>query len=257
MLGSYHSHLMASTLRLLTWDVKDTLLRLRRPVGEEYASQARAHGLQLEPAALSQAFHQAYKAQSQDYPNYGLSQGLSSRQWWMEVVRRTFLLAGISDAAATDPIANRLYRDFCRADTWEVVAGAAWTLQRCRERGLRLAVISNFDRRLEEILVHCGLRQHFEFVLTSEAAGWAKPDPRIFQEALRRARVSPAQAAHVGDHLLNDYQAARRAGMHSFLVTGSEPLSLGTGAVPSDHILPTLPHLLTVLDRLEGSNLSH
>ena len=32
-------------LRLLTWDVKDTLLRLRHPVGVEYAAKARAHGI--------------------------------------------------------------------------------------------------------------------------------------------------------------------------------------------------------------------
>ena len=50
-------------LRLLTWDVKDTLLRLRHPVGVEYATKARAHGLEVEATALGQAFKQAYKAQ--------------------------------------------------------------------------------------------------------------------------------------------------------------------------------------------------
>ncbi|XP_065504849.1 haloacid dehalogenase-like hydrolase domain-containing protein 3 [Caloenas nicobarica] len=234
-------------LRLLTWDVKDTLLRLRRPVGESYAAEARAHGLQLRPPALSQAFREAYGAQSRRFPNYGQDQGLSSQQWWLDVVGQTFRLAGVQDDSIVTLMAENLYRDYCSAQNWEVLPGASETLSRCRQRGFHMGVVSNFDNRLEKILSQCDLRHHFEFVLTSEAAGFAKPDRRIFEEALRLGGVPPGQAAHVGDDYTRDYRAARAVGMHGFLLRaagqGEEP------AVPREHVLPTLGHLLALIEK--------
>lgn len=241
-------------LRLLTWDVKDTLLRLRHPVGVEYATKARAHGLEVEATALGQAFRQVYNAQSQRFPNYGLSHGLTSRQWWLDLVQQTFHQAGVRDAQAVAPVAEQLYKDFSSPSTWQVLEGAEATLRGCRKRGLRLAVVSNFDRRLEDILKGVGLREHFDFVLTSEAAGWPKPDPRIFHEALHLAQVEPAVAAHIGDSYQCDYKGARAVGMHSFLVAGSEPLDPAVkDSVPQEHFLPSLSLLLPALDHLAGS----
>ncbi|XP_036914983.1 haloacid dehalogenase-like hydrolase domain-containing protein 3 [Sturnira hondurensis] len=242
-------------IQLLTWDVKDTLLRLLRPVGEEYASRAQAHGLEVEATALDQAFRQVFKAHSRSFPNYGLSHGLTACQWWQDVVLQTFHLAGVRDAQAVVPIAVQLYKDFSSPCSWQLLEGAEATLKECRKRGLRLAVVSNFDQRLDGILAGLHLREHFDFVLTSGATGWQKPDPRIFHEALRLAQVEPAVAAHIGDSYHNDYQGARAVGMHSFLVVGPGPLDpVVKDSVPQEHILPSLPHLLPALDRLEGSS---
>ncbi|NXD74877.1 HDHD3 protein, partial [Halcyon senegalensis] len=234
-------------LRLLTWDVKDTLLRLRQPVGQSYAAEARAHGVRVQPEALSRSFREAYGAQSRRFPNYGRGQGLSSRQWWVDVVKQTFMLSGVHDDGVLTLVAENLYRDFCSAGNWEVLPGASETLSRCCQRGFRMAVVSNFDKRLENILSLCNLRHHFEFVLTSEDAGFAKPDGRIFQEALRLAGVPPELAAHVGDDYTRDYQAARAVGMHSFLLRadgqGQQP------EVPPEHVLPTLSHLLALIEK--------
>lgn len=242
-------------IQLLTWDVKDTLLRLRRPVGEEYAARAQAHGLEVEATALEQAFRQVFKAHSRSFPNYGLSHGLTVRQWWWDVVLQTFRLAGAPDAQAVGPIAAQLYQDFSSPCSWQLLEGAEATLRECRRRGLRLAVISNFDQRLDDILAGLSLREHFDFVLTSGNTGWQKPDPRIFHEALRLAQVESAVAAHIGDSYHNDYEGARAVGMHSFLVVGPGPLDpVVKDSVPQEHILPSLPHLLPALDRLEGSS---
>ncbi|XP_074871396.1 haloacid dehalogenase-like hydrolase domain-containing protein 3 [Carettochelys insculpta] len=236
-------------LRLLTWDVKDTLLRLRHPVGEDYSAVARVHGVQVQPEALSKSFHQAYKAQSKHFPNYGLSKGLSSKQWWADVVKQTFRLAGVDEDRLLTPIAESLYQEFCSARTWEVLPGARETLGQCHQLGIRMAVISNFDTRLEKILSHCNLRHHFEFVLTSEETGFAKPDQRIFQKALRMSGVAPQQAAHVGDNYVKDYRAARDVGMHSFLLTKAEHANDGELEVPKEHTLPSLAHLLSLIKK--------
>uniref|UniRef100_A0A7M4EYX7 Haloacid dehalogenase-like hydrolase domain-containing protein 3 n=2 Tax=Crocodylus porosus TaxID=8502 RepID=A0A7M4EYX7_CROPO len=236
-------------LRLLTWDVKDTLIRLRHPVGESYSAEARVHGIQVEPEALNKSFHQAYKVQSKHFPNYGLNRGLSSKQWWVDVVKQTFRLSGVHEDAVLAPIAEKLYQDFCIACNWEVLPGATETLRQCSQQGIRMAVISNFDKRLEKILSQCDLRHHFEFVFTSEDAGFAKPDQRIFLKALRISGVAPQLAAHVGDDYMKDYRAAREVGMHSFLLKRSGQANTWESDVPEEHLLPSLPHLLSVIEK--------
>ncbi|NWI66905.1 HDHD3 protein, partial [Todus mexicanus] len=230
-----------------TWDVKDTLLRLRRPLGESYAAEARAQGLQVPPEALARAFGEAYGAQRRRFPCYGRAQGLSSRQWWLDVVKQTFRLSGVHEDGVLTLMAENLYRDYCSASNWEVLPGAGETLSGCCQRGFRMGIVSNFDRRLENILSQCNLRHHFEFILTSDDVGFAKPDRRIFEKALRLGGVRPEQAAHIGDDYTQDYLAARAVGMHSFLLRaagqGEQP------EVPPEHVLPTLSHLLALIEK--------
>lgn len=241
-------------IKLLTWDVKNTLLQVRHSVGEHYACKARAHGLEVEAKALQQAFTEVFAAQNHKFPNYGLHHGLTSHQWWHDLILQTFHQAGVRDAQAVASTANQLCEDFSSPSAWKMLEGAESTLRECQKRGLRMAVVSNFDNQLEDLLVGFNLREYFNFVLTSRATGWSKPDPRIFHEALRLAHVEPAMAAHIGDNYHCDYKGARAVGMHSFLLVGSEPLDPEVkDSVPQEHILPSLPHLLPALDHLESS----
>ncbi|XP_073493935.1 haloacid dehalogenase-like hydrolase domain-containing protein 3 [Phyllobates terribilis] len=232
-------------LKLLTWDVKDTLLRMRLPVGQQYQAEARSRGLQVESAALESSFQQVYGNYCRLFPNYGRSQGMTSQQWWLDVVSQTFRLTGVQDEKFLQPLSEKLYQDFSTAKYWEVLPGAREALIGCSELGLKMAVISNFDRRLEDILRQVELDGHFDFVLTSESAGVAKPDLGIFHKALKLGDVAPHHVAHVGDDFVNDYKAAREAGMFSFL------LQRGLrDDIPSDHFIQSLDQLVPQLQEL-------
>ncbi|XP_039174671.1 haloacid dehalogenase-like hydrolase domain-containing protein 3 [Crotalus tigris] len=236
-------------LRLLTWDVTNTLLHLRVPVGQSYSAEAQAFGLQVPAEVLNHSFSQAHASQSQRFPNYGWGQGLSSKQWWLGVVFETFRLAGIHDSGVLWPIAEKLYRDYSSPKNWELIPGAIEILQWCQQRGIRMAVVSNSDWRVQEILSRCNLRQYFQFVLTSEEVGFAKPDRRIFLEALHSAKVEPQLAAHIGDHYVNDYLAARKTGLHSFLFKmAGEPIESDI-EVPENHLLSSLLDLQARIEK--------
>ena len=68
-----------------------------------------------------------------------------------------------------------------------------------RESGLGLGVISNFDYRIYAILEALGLTRHFDSIIISSEAGYAKPAPEIFRIALQRHSLVASQALHVGD----------------------------------------------------------
>ena len=114
-------------------------------------------------------------------------------------------------------------------------------LESCSSLGLTLGVVSNFDRRLEGILQACGLLTHFSFLVTSEEAGVAKPDPAIFEQALQRCGVAASNTAHIGDHYLMDYLSSRSLGIHGYLLDRQNKYT--NSDIPSEHRIGSLDEL--------------
>jgi HAD superfamily hydrolase (TIGR01509 family) len=92
------------------------------------------------------------------------------------------------------------------------------TLDALHAAGLRLGVVSNFTGGLEALLTQLGVRDDFEFVITSAHVGLAKPDPRIFDLAVRRLGLPRHRLLYVGDHFGDDIQGARAAGLDAVLI---------------------------------------
>jgi putative hydrolase of the HAD superfamily len=92
--------------------------------------------------------------------------------------------------------------------------GAVETLRALRERGARMALITNgtaqFQRRKIE---RFGLKPYFELILIEGEFGAGKPDPRPFLHALRCLGAAPSQAWMIGDDLEYDIRPARALGM--------------------------------------------
>ena len=89
---------------------------------------------------------------------------------------------------------------------------AADCLRRLRER-YRIGVVANQVPGCEARLEAWGLLPYIDLVVASAEEGVAKPDPRIFEIALRRAGCEPREAVMVGDRIDNDVRPARALGM--------------------------------------------
>jgi putative hydrolase of the HAD superfamily len=91
-------------------------------------------------------------------------------------------------------------------------------LEALRAGGARLAVVSNWDVSLHDVLERTRLRPLVDAVVISAVLGAAKPDPVIFRAALERLGASAAGAIHVGDSVEHDVAGARAAGIEAILV---------------------------------------
>jgi len=82
-------------------------------------------------------------------------------------------------------------------------------------RHYRLAVVSNFDYSptCRAILEREGIAELFDTVVVSDEVGWRKPKPVIFETALGRLGLRPAEALFVGDRADIDVVGARSVGM--------------------------------------------
>lgn len=113
--------------------------------------------------------------------------------------------------------AARAYSQF----TWESLkpkAGALELLDRLRERGVRLALVSNCAADLPLLWPSTPFAARFDTSVFSCDIGWMKPRPEIYQLALERLGVAPVNACFVGDGSDNELSAARKIGLTPILV---------------------------------------
>lgn len=93
-----------------------------------------------------------------------------------------------------------------------------------RSQGIRTAVISNISysgKALEERL-HALLPTHrFEFVLATSEYVFRKPHSRIFELALRKAKLNPGEVWYCGDNAYFDVEGSYKSGVFPIWYQGA------------------------------------
>ncbi len=85
-------------------------------------------------------------------------------------------------------------------------------LKRIRDMTEHLGLITDADRPFtDKLLKALGIADFFDSVTTAEDVGVGKPNPRIFQEALKNSVSEPR--VYVGDSEMRDVEGAKNAGM--------------------------------------------
>jgi putative hydrolase of the HAD superfamily len=140
--------------------------------------------------------------------------------WHQQMYRRLLDLAGTpGEPASLDAAAATILREHRLSNAWRRIgAGVRESLLRLRAAGLKLAVVSNSEGTIEQMLVEIDLRNLFETVLDSSVVGFTKPDPRIYQLALDRLGVTAADAIMVGDSPSADVDGAHAVGIRAALI---------------------------------------
>ncbi|HMN79667.1 MAG TPA: HAD family hydrolase [Burkholderiaceae bacterium] len=98
----------------------------------------------------------------------------------------------------------------------------------------RLVALSNGNADIGRI----GIERYFVASVSAHEAGHAKPDPRIFHEACRRAGVSPERTLHIGDDLELDVRAARTAGLQALWVRRPDLAANGAALADREALEP-------------------
>ena len=97
-----------------------------------------------------------------------------------------------------------------------VIAAVLLAIGELRVHRLKLGLVSNTGRNLDEFVRHHGL--DVDAAISSGTHGKTKPHPTIFQAALERLEVEPAAAAMVGDSIEDDVEGANAVGMRGLLL---------------------------------------
>ena len=217
-----------STPRAVLLDASGTLIDVARPLGETYALLAREFGGDLDPDTLTAGFRNAFaEAPPIAFPGLrGPELDRAERGWWRTVVEQATGAAG--DVPEFDAYFEQLYAHYAQAHAWHVFPEIPAVLTGLREHGVALAVVSNFDSRLQKLLDALELAEFFGAVVCSGEFGAAKPDGAIFARALAILGVEASEALHVGDNRATDLEGARAAGIEALLVDRGAATSRGS-----------------------------
>jgi putative hydrolase of the HAD superfamily len=112
-------------------------------------------------------------------------------------------------------------------------------------RRYRLGVVSNFTGNLEPCLTELDLRRCFAVVVDSAVVGVAKPEARIFADALAQLGTPAARAWMVGDNFETDIRPAAELGMRTcWLAPLDRPVPAGTATAVRIARLPEVEGVL-------------
>ena len=188
--------------------------------GARIAAYAALAGLRAEGGALERA-EGALRAELRETDGVTLqTHADGGHRWHQHMYRRLLALAETpGDPALLDQAAAVILREHRASNAWRRIgSGVRASLVRLRDAGFELAVVSNSEGTIEQMLIEVGLRELLDAVVDSAVVGITKPDPRIFQIALDRLGVSPADAIMVGDSPSADIAGAHAAGLRAALL---------------------------------------
>lgn len=208
-------------IRTIFLDAAGTLIEPAEPVAAVYVRHFASAGWVVEERSVKAAFRTVFCNLPQpDYAALPDGDGdAAERTWWRGVVEGTARECGISpEQEEMDRVFGALFAFYDRGEAWRVFSEVPAVLDRLRQRGQQIVVVSNFDRRLHRILGDLGLAPLFEAIVTSADARARKPDPAIFQQALSVASASSKETVHIGDHPVADGEGAAALQIASFVL---------------------------------------
>ena len=197
-------------IQAVLFDLDFTLAKPGPDLGPEgYERLGRRFGLELDPALYKEARAKAVEGVRKH------SDFRHDEEIWVAFTERIIRgMGGDSDRAYE--CAVEMTNAWAHAHNFDLFDDALPVLDELRRRGLKLGVVSNTGRDVDEFLSHHKLP--IDAALSSKVHGKVKPHPTIFQAVLDRLGVPAERAAMVGDSPEDDLDGARGLGMRAFLV---------------------------------------
>jgi putative hydrolase of the HAD superfamily len=204
-------------LRAVLFDVGETLVHPAPSFPELFSTVVAAEGHARSPEAVTDAsravFHRFSEA-ARDVELWTTSPERSAR-FWKSVYER---MLGELDIPDDGHLADVLYATFTDPANYELFDDVEPALDELEAAGLVLAIVSNFEAWLEDLLGTLGVRDRFGVRVISGREGVEKPDLQIFELALERLSIEPADAMYVGDNPEFDVVPAAALGMTPVLI---------------------------------------
>lgn len=193
-------------------DAEGTLIRLRGSPTSTYARIAERHGHSIPAVVLREQLGPAIRARPvlPDSPLSSQAFAEFERATWREILSQT-----LGRWAGQDPFFSDLFDFYGSAQAWQAMPHACSALRALKRAGIGLAVVSNMDGRLPQILDALEIRPLLDALWFPAQSGLAKPDPSLYRAACEGLGAEPAEALYIGDRERDCLEGARKAGLQA------------------------------------------
>jgi len=199
-------------VKTVFFDVGNTLFYASPSRNEIWLEFLTTAGFQAQPSILAQALSEAdafYETRLYDY--HGRMEDL-----WTLYDSIIFRKLNITDNEGS--LVKEVNKWFYQPKWYRLYPETRQALQALKNHGYKLGIISGNNDDLLEQLKWLRLSEYFDSITYSQEARANKPEPVIFQLALKRAECSPNEAVYVGDNYESDVLGARKIGIAPILV---------------------------------------
>lgn len=201
-------------IRAILYDAVGTLIHVKPSVAAIYAEVGKRFGSRVSLHDIYRRFPAAFARQDRIDELAGWrTDEPRERQRWRDLVAEV-----LDDVADPTECFEVLFNRFSDTKVWTIDIDLADLLHTIHQRGIRQAVASNFDARLHGILKAASSLRQLDPVFVSSEIGWRKPAPEFFAHVINTLDLPPSEILFVGDDRINDYDAAKRAGMCSVML---------------------------------------
>ncbi|NWG05197.1 MAG: HAD family hydrolase [Chloroflexi bacterium] len=212
--------LSSNGIKAIFFDLDGTLRHSVPSGGEVFNDYVARLGLRVNPEDRIRAirWEHLYWASSADLRDDLLAHSGDTENFWVEYSRRRLIALGASPAWAVElsPKVSAHMGEFYKPDSI-VPDDVRRALTELKQAGYFMAVLSNRDKPFQETLESHGISEFFSFSLAGGEVDSFKPDPGLFEHALKRAGLSAQEAVYVGDNYFADVVGSRRAGLRPVL----------------------------------------
>jgi putative hydrolase of the HAD superfamily len=197
-------------LRAVLFDVDFTIAKPGPDLGPEgYQRLGERFGLELDPTRYGEARTRAVETLER-HPELD-----HDEEVWVLFTEQIIRGMGGNTGRAYE-CAVEMTRAWEHAYNFQLFDDVLPVLAELRAHRLKVGLVSNTGRNLEEFVAHHGL--DVDAAVSSGAHGKTKPHPTIFQAALERLQVEAADAVMVGDSIEDDVEGAKAVGMRGILL---------------------------------------
>ena len=205
-------------MKAVFFDLYQTLVCYEPPREELQAKALEELGVEVKPEVLRRPLVIADEFIYQELARASLRQRSKEEQMklWAQYEEILLREAGVkADKQLILGLLGKMQQFKMKLVLFDDVMPALTNLKR---RGLILGLISNIDRDMTDTFNELGLSSLLQVMVTSQEVGFNKPQPQIFQEALKRAGVRAPEAIYIGDQYQIDVVGANRVGMKGILL---------------------------------------
>ncbi len=170
---------------------------------------------------------------------------------WRKIAERGLAEIGAADCRLAADIAG----DFAarRWERMELFPGVPQALDKLRQHGVSLALVTNGDRGQQRRKVEqFGLARFFDVILIEGEFGAGKPHESVYRHVLEALKARPSEAWMVGDNLEWDVAAPQRLGLRGAWVDPQGHGVPGTALVRPDLIIRAFVEILDVSSRADN-----
>jgi putative hydrolase of the HAD superfamily len=183
--------------RWIVFDAVGTLITPQPSVAEAYTSVGRRYGVDLPVEVVRQRFRTAFhESETACFApqRRGQTSEVEELARWRWIVREV-----LPEAADAEACFRELWDHFAQAANWRCYDDVDTALTGLRQRNMNVAIASNFDERLQEIVRGFSVLAEVPRVFVSSALGARKPDPQFYRRIEIDLATDPQTLLMVGD----------------------------------------------------------